>query len=59
MLYSGLVLWYESLGPEFESPLYADHFSFFDIIAEWPKTIQIAAILSSDGSNNVYMRLRL
>ena len=39
--------------------LYADHFSFFDITAEWPNTTQIAAILSSDGTNNVYMRLRL
>ena len=28
-------------------------------ITGWPKTTQIAAILSSDGTNNVYTRLRL
>ena len=27
--------------PGFESPISADHFSIFDIIAEWPKTTQI------------------
>ena len=37
------------------NPLYADHFSFFDITAEWPETTQIAAILSSERTNNVYI----
>ena len=51
--YSGLALGYASPGPGFEFPLFADHFSFFGITAEWPKTTQIATILSSDGTYNV------
>ena len=54
--YSGLALWYASLGSQVQILLCADYFSFFDITAEWPKAIQIAAILSSDGTNNVYIR---
>ena len=32
-------------------------YSLFDITVEWPKTTQIAAILPSDGTYNVYMYL--
>ena len=35
-----------SLG--YESLLFADQFSFFDITSKWPKTTQIVAILSSE-----------
>ena len=40
-------------------PIFAGHFSLFGITAEWPKTTQIAVILSSDGTYNVYKHLRL
>ena len=43
--------------PGFESLISADHFPIFDITAE--KTTQFAAILSSDGTYNVNMHLRL
>ena len=42
-----------------DPPIFAGHFSLFSITAEGPKTTQIAAILSSDGTYNVYMHLRL
>ena len=42
-----------SSGPRFDPTRSAGHFSLFDIIAECPKTIQIVAILSSDGTYNV------
>ena len=41
----------------FDPLISTDHFSFFDITAEWLNTTQIATILSSDGTYNVYMHL--
>ena len=34
-------------------------FRFRSSDIRWPKTTQIAAILSSDGTNNVYRHMRL
>ena len=47
-----------SLGSGFESLISADNFLIFDITIKWPKTTQIAAILSSDRTY-VNMHLRL
>ena len=49
----------QTFGPGFDSPISAGHLSLFGITAEWPKTTQIAVILSSDGTYNAYMYWRL
>ena len=48
---------YSGQRPGFDPLICAGH--LFRITAESPKTTQIAAILSSDGTYNVYMHLRL
>ena len=46
-------------GPGFDPLISAGYLSLLGIITEWPKTTQIVAILSLDGTYNVYMPLRL
>ena len=57
--YSGQRSGMRTSGHGFDPPISAGHFSFFGITAEWPKTTQLVAILSSDGTYNVYIHLRL
>ena len=42
-----------NLGSRVRAPISAGHFSFFGINVKWPKTAQIAAILSSNRTYNV------